>query len=144
MIVGTLIDSDHPAFSNFPTDSYADWQWWDILNYAAAMELDELRNVTPVIQTVDAYEHNHKLGIAFEARVDKGSLFVLNVDIDKGAATRPAMRQLLYSVRKYVASDAFRPAVSIQPYQLDALFDNTVKQDKGTSENAAVKQLLNQ
>lgn len=144
MIVGTLIDSDHPAFSNFPTDSYADWQWWDILNYAAAMELDEFRNVTPVIQTVDAYEHNHKLGIAFEARVDKGSLFVLNVDIDKDAATRPAMRQLLYSVRKYVASDAFRPAVSIQPYQLDALFDNTVKQDKGTSENAAVKQLLNQ
>ena len=102
--------------------------------------LTKFRNVTPVIQTVDAYEHNHKLGIAFEARVDKGSLFVLNVDIDKDAATRPAMRQLLYSVRKYVASDAFRPAVSIQPYQLDALFDNTVKQDKGTSENAAVKQ----
>ena len=42
MIVGTLIDSDHPAFSNFPTDSYADWQWWDILNYAAAMELDQV------------------------------------------------------------------------------------------------------
>lgn len=144
MIVGTLIDSDHPAFSNFPTDSYADWQWWDILNYAAAMELDELRNVTPVIQSVDTYEHNHKLGIAFEARVEKGSLFVLNVDIDKDAATRPAMRQLLYSVQKYVASDAFRPVVSIQPYQLDALFDNTVQSEKSASENAAVKQLLNQ
>lgn len=144
MIVGTLIDSDHPAFSNFPTDSYADWQWWDILNYAAAMELDELRNVTPVIQSVDTYEHNHKLGIAFEARVGKGSLFVLNVDIEKDAASRPAMRQLLYSVQKYVASEAFNPAVSIQPYQLDALFDNTVQSEKNASDNAAVKQLLNQ
>ena len=108
------------------------------------MELDELRNVTPDIQSVDTYEHNHKLGVAFEARVDKGSLFVLNVDIDKDAATRPAMRQLLYSVQKYVASDAFHPAVSIQPYQLDALFDNTVQSEKSASENAAVKQLLNQ
>ena len=36
MIVGTLIDNEHPAFRDFPTRNYADWQWWDILNYSTA------------------------------------------------------------------------------------------------------------
>lgn len=48
MIVGTLIDSNHPAFGEFPTTSYADWQWWDILNYATAMELNDLTDITPI------------------------------------------------------------------------------------------------
>lgn len=30
MIVGTWIDASHPVFNDFPTDNYADWQWWDI------------------------------------------------------------------------------------------------------------------
>lgn len=144
MIVGTLIDDNHPAFHDFPTDSYADWQWWDILNYATAMPLDGLQGLTPVIQSIDSYENNQKLGVAFEARVGKGSLFVLNVDTEKDKSKRPAMRQLLRSVRQYVASDKFSPSVSVAPYQLDAVFSDKGQQESGASENAAVKQLLNQ
>ena len=73
MIVGTWIDASHPVFNDFPTDNYADWQWWDILNHATAMELNELSQLTPLIQSIDSYETNHKLGIAYEAKVGKGS-----------------------------------------------------------------------
>lgn len=144
MIVGTLIDSNHPAFKDFPTASYADWQWWDVLNHATAMELNDLNELTPVIQSIDSYESNHKLGIAFEAKVGKGRLFVLCADPEKDIDKRPAMNQLLYSVKNYVASDAFNPACELKPYQLDALFDLSTEKSTDKTDNAAIKQLLNQ
>lgn len=145
MIVGTLIDEKHPAFADFPTNQYADWQWWDILNHATAMEMTPLRQLTPVIQSIDTYEVNEKLGIAFEANVGKGRLFVLCVDPSKDIANRPATRQLMHSVKAYVASDArFRPKCSLKAYEVDALFDATKQQNADKGDNAAVKQLLNQ
>lgn len=143
MIVGTWIQASHPAFRDFPTGTYADWQWWDILNYATAMELNDLKNITPVIQSIDTYEENRKLGIAFEARVGKGNLFVLCVDPDKDLEKRQATRQLLHSVRNYVASPEFHPANELQYHELDALF--TAKPREATGNNSeAIKQLLNQ
>lgn len=143
MIVGTLIDAAHPAFADFPTASYADWQWWDVLNHATAMELNELRNLTPVIQSIDTYEHNRKLGIAFEANVGKGRLFVLQVNDLQKTESLPAMRQLLYSVKRYVASDRFSPSATLQPYELDALFAPARRQENTDVSGAAVQQLLN-
>lgn len=52
-----------------------------------------------------------------------GKLFVLVVDPVKDIEKRPAMQQLLTSVRNYVASDRFAPPVTLQLYELDALFD---------------------
>ena len=52
-----------------------------------------------------------------------GTLFVLVVDPVKDIEKRPAMQQLLTSARNYVASDRFAPTVTLQLYELDALFD---------------------
>lgn len=144
MIVGTCIDHQHPAFRDFPTSYYADWQWWDILNYATAVDLTDMRTLTPVIQSIDTYEVNRKLGISFEANVAGGKLFVLCVDPEKDMEKRPAMQQLLTSVRNYVASDRFAPSVSLQPYELDALFDYSKIHRAETQSSEAIRQLLNQ
>ena len=144
MIVGTCIDHQHPAFRDFPTSYYADWQWWDILNYATAVDLTDMRTLTPVIQSIDTYEVNRKLGISFEANVAGGKLFVLCVDPEKDMEKRPAMQQLLTSVRNYVASDRFAPSVSLQPYELDALFDYSKIHRAETQSGEAIRQLLNQ
>ena len=122
MIVGTLIDHKHPVFNDFPTAYYADWQWYDILNNSSALEINELKELTPVIQSVDTYEFNRKLGIAFEAQVENGKLFILAVDPDKDIEKRPATRQLLTSVMNYVASERFNPICKLHYYQLDTLF----------------------
>lgn len=143
MIVGTLIQASNPAFHDFPTGIYADWQWWDILNYATALEMNNLRTITPVIQSIDTYEENRKLGIAFETRVGKGNLFVLCVDPEKDLNNRPATRQLLHSVRNYVASSAFHPASELQFHELDALFSSKSGEVSGYN-SEAIKQLLNQ
>lgn len=144
MIVGTCIEHRHPVFRDFPTSYYADWQWWDILNYATAVDLTDIRALTPVIQSVDSYEFNRKLGVSFEACVGSGKLFVLAVDPVKDIEKRPAMQQLLMSVRNYVASDRFAPTVTLQPYELDALFDYDKIRKAETRSSEAVKQLLNQ
>ena len=121
-IIGTLIHKDNPAFAEFPTEKYADWQWWDILNNAHALDLTDARALTPVIQSIDTYEFNRKLGIAFEANVGKGKLFVFCVDIDKDMDKRPATRQLLHSIRQYVGSDRFSPTSELSIAQLDSIF----------------------
>ena len=123
MIVGTLINHTHPVFRDFPTASYADWQWYDILNDATAMEINAFKELTPIIQSIDTYEFNRKLGIAFEAQVGNGKLFILAVDPEKDIENRAATRQLLTSVKNYVASPQFNPACKLPVYQLDALFD---------------------
>lgn len=141
MIVGTLINSDHPAFDLFPTKNYADWQWFDVLSYSKALELDNVRNITPLIQSIDSYEHNKKLGIAFEANVGKGKLFVLSMDVNKNINKRLATKQLLKSIKHYVNSKEFKPQETIFFHQLDGLFI-TKKEQKKTMSNA-VEQLLN-
>ena len=143
MIVGTLIQAAHPAFHDFPTEIYADWQWWDILNHATALELNALKTITPVIQSIDTYEENRKRGIAFEARVGKGNLFVLCVDPEKDLDRRQATQQLLHSVRNYVSSPGFQPDCELQFHELDALFTPKNK-EVGNRNSEAIKQLLNQ
>lgn len=143
LIVGTLINSKHPAFKDFPTDSYADWQWWDILNNATALELNDLKTVTPVIQSIDSYEENRKLGIAFEARVGKGKLFVLCVDPEKEIEKRKATQQLLTSIRNYVSSSVFQPENELKNYELDALFQLKGEKQPDGKDSEATRQLLN-
>ena len=143
MIVGTLINDKHPAFHDFPTSSYADWQWWDILNYAMALDLTEVRELTPVIQSIDTYEENRKLGIAFEAKVGNGKLFVLCADVRKDMDIRLAMQQLLVSVKNYVASSRFNPTVQMQTYELERFFTKNLKKGKEKESGEAIRQLLN-
>lgn len=143
MIVGTLIDKTSKAFNAFPTDSFADWQWWDILNYSQAVDLTSLRHVTPVIQSIDTYERNRKLGIAFEVRAGRGKLFVLCTDMDRDMAQRPASRQLFHSVAQYVASSDFTPKPEVSLTELDMIFGSSSVETKKTGNDAVIKHLLN-
>ena len=108
------------------------------------VDLTALTGLTPIIQSVDTYEVNRKLGIAFEAQVGKGKLFFLNLDLSKKMDERPATKQLLRSISQYVRSTDFQPSTTIPLYQLDALFAPDVTKGKQTQGNAAIQQLLNQ
>lgn len=145
MIVGTLIDKDNEAFADFPTDEYADWQWTDILNNATAVDLTDISGITPVIQSIDTYEVNRKLGVAFEASTPEGGrLFVLCVDPEKNIDKRPASRRLINSVKDYVTSDRFNPQIEVPVYQLDAVFDPSRLDAPVNKTSDAINQLLNQ
>ncbi|MCC8171637.1 MAG: beta-glucuronidase [Parabacteroides sp.] len=110
MTLGCLIHEEEPVFADFVTSYHTDWQWWDILNHAKVIEMqDGPRALRPFIQVIDAFDSNRKLGIGFEARVNGGKLLVLAVDTEKNMNDRPATKQLLKSIDRYVKSDRFHP-----------------------------------
>ena len=121
MTLGWLIHDDSPVFDHFVTENHPDWQWWDILNYAKVIELQETpQALRPFIQTIDSYDSNRKLGIGFEARVGGGKLLVLALDTQKDMNKRPATCQLLESIDRYVKSEKFNPQVELDTAFIDS------------------------
>ena len=125
MTLGWLIHNDSPVFDHFVTENHPDWQWWDILNYAKVIELqDTPQTLRPFIQTIDSYDSNRKLGIGFEARVGGGKLLVLALDTQKDMDKRPATCQLLESIDRYVKSKKFNPQVELDVAFIDSFLIN--------------------
>lgn len=120
--MGTLVDSSHPIFSHFPTEFHSDWQWWDVLTHSKAMVLNDLPNeFLPILQVIDRYERNDKLGTILEAQVGAGKVLITLIDFEN-LQDRPASRQLEHSIRAYLASDSFAPKRHLTLGQLDSAF----------------------
>jgi hypothetical protein len=122
--LGILLDPTHPAFRNFPTSYHSDYQWWDILDKAQVMHLEDFPPAfRPLVQPIDTWFLNRRLGLLFEARVGKGRLLVSSADLGPNIpADRPASRQLYYSLLRYMASPQFRPKTTIAASTIEALF----------------------
>ena len=114
-VLGFICDPSHPVFADFPTSYHSDWQWWDILYKAQPMHLEDFpKGFRPLVQPIDTWFLNRRLGLIFEARVGKGRLIVSGADLSPDIpADRPAARQLYYSIQRYMLSDRFNPAFSV-------------------------------
>ena len=108
--VGTLINDFHPVFHDFPTDFYTGLQWWELIHKAQVMELTDFpKSFQPILQPIDTWFINRKLGMLFEAKVDNGKIVVCSADIQNNLEERPVARQLRYSILKYMNSHLFHP-----------------------------------
>lgn len=120
--MGILCDPTHPALAEFPTDSYTNWQWYDLLTKSRMMVLDGTpADFRPIVQFVDNFTKNQKLGALFEARVWEGKLIVCSIDLSTDLDKRPAARQLLKSILDYAASPAFEPYQRLTVDELDTI-----------------------
>ncbi len=116
-----LGDPRLPALALFPTDFHSNWQWYELLDHNRSVILDETpASFRPIIQVIDNFARNHKLGNLFETRVGSGRLLVCTIDLPGLAGSNPAARQLLRSLRAYAGSDAFRPASELDSGRLDS------------------------
>jgi len=107
--LGLLCDPKHPALAEFPTDFHSDWQWFPIVMRSRAVILDETpASYRPLVQVIDNFERNHKLGLVFEAKVGPGKLLVCSADLP-GVPDQPEARQLRKSLLDYAASREFAP-----------------------------------
>ena len=124
--MGILLDPKHPVFAKFPTDFHSDWQWWRLTKNGRPMILDALpKNFRPLVQVIDNFERNHRLGLLWEAQIGSGKLLVCSSDI-LGQQNQPEVRQFYQSLLDYAASPAFLPTTSITFEELESILQGTI------------------
>jgi len=125
-MLGLWIDKTHPALAGFPTESYYDWQWTGIVNGARAMNLDKLpKELQPIVQPIDDWNRNYKLGLVFEAKVSNGKLPVALPVPENSLPQRIAARQLRRSLLDYMATAKFDPKVAVTAANFREVFFDT-------------------
>ncbi len=119
--LGLLIDETHPALAAFPSESHSTYPWWSIVMHSRSFILDGMpKELQPIVQTIDNFERNHKLGLLFECRVGEGSLLVCAVDRERAVST-PEGRQFLHSLARYVRSERLAPTVELEAADVQKL-----------------------
>lgn len=113
-VLGTLCDPKHPALESFPTEMHSNWQWWELLEGTSAFILNDApAGFRPLIQVIDDFHRNQRLGMVIEARVGKGKVLAASLPLNKDGAEKPVGRQLFYSLLKYAGCEKFKPAQSL-------------------------------
>lgn len=123
---GAHIDADHPLFSLFPTDHWANLNWWELLNRAQVMNLSELpANYQSPIQPIDTWHVSRKLGMVVEAQVLGGRLLMTTMDITSNLDRRPVARQMRKAIISYMQSEKFHPSLKLDPSVIGDFFTKT-------------------
>jgi len=126
-VTGFVVNPKHPALADFPTDAHSDLQWWEIVNQAQVMHLEDFpAGFRPVVQPIDTWFLNRRLALVLEARVGPGRLLVSSANLAPaapGEAPRPAARQLYYSLLRYAQSDRFQPKDAVDFKVVKDLFE---------------------
>ncbi|MHC4518220.1 MAG: discoidin domain-containing protein [Planctomycetota bacterium] len=121
--LGILCDPRHTALKRFPTEFHSNWQWWDLVTKSKAMILDDLgEDAKPIVQVIDDWNTNRKLGLVFEAKVGRGRLLVCSMDLRTDLQERPVAGQMLHSLLSYMGSPAFKPKHQVEAEAIENLF----------------------
>ncbi|WP_234734845.1 exo-beta-1,4-galactosidase [Tellurirhabdus bombi] len=121
--LGIVVDPKAPAFADFPTDYHSNLQWWEILNRAQVMNLEDFpASFRPLVQPIDTWFLNRKLGLLLETKVGDGKLMLCSADLTSDAENRPVAQQLLHSLTQYMQSDRFNPKETVNLSVIQALF----------------------
>ena len=120
--LGLLCDPKSPAFAEFPTDFHSNWQWWHLVKNSRPIQFDDTPDdYRPMVQVIDNFVRNSKLGLIAETKVGKGKMLICAIDL-LGNYDRPEARQLLRSLLQYTDSGKFAPKAEIDIELLNKLF----------------------
>ncbi|WP_167607657.1 sugar-binding domain-containing protein [Maribellus sediminis] len=124
--MGILVNPKHELFNQFPTDFYSNWHWYDLLVKTRPMILDDLpKNLMPIVQLIDDYHQNRKLGVVFEAKIGKGKILVSSIDVRDDTTGSPVVNQFRKSLLEYMQSNTFDPAIELEDWQLQKIIDSS-------------------
>lgn len=121
--MGLLIQKNHPALKSFPSHKYATPQWYQIVSNCDCAILDDVtdKSYRPIVQMIDNFERNHKLGILFEGKVGDGSLMICTSRLSD-IADRAEIKQFTKSLLDYVTSEEFSPVDKLDMEKLRDVF----------------------
>ena len=117
--LGILCNPEHPALAEFPTEYHSNWQWWDAMSYADAIELNSFPvELKPIVRIIDDWVTNRRLALLFEAKVGKGKILVSGADLVNNLKSRPEAVQLKMSLLDYMNGVKFNPEVELKTKQI--------------------------
>lgn len=120
---GAYIDTNHPLFREFPSDTWGNLNWWELLNNAQVMNLTALpKEYQSPIQPIDTWHLSRKLGMFIEARVGKGSLIMTTMDIKNNLQNRLVARQMRHAILSYMQSREFAPSLKLSFDEISDFF----------------------
>ena len=135
--LGYSIRADHPALRGFPTEDWADWQWYNLVEGGVKHGIADLvgsfvprdrggRGATalpafdPIIQPVPDLHYSTPMGMLFELKVGNGRLMVCGLNLsDK---TLPEVRAIRKGILSYMESKDFNPASTIEMEKFKEVF----------------------
>ena len=122
--LGILCNPEHPALVEFPTEFHSNWQWWDAMSHSNAIILDDFTpELQPIVRVIDDWFQNRRLALIFEVKIGAGKLLISGIDLLSDREQRPEARQLLHSLKQYMAGDEFNPIVELSIKNVQELFD---------------------
>lgn len=118
--LGLLIRDKHPMLSKFPTDSHSDWQWESIHKNSRGFMINSLSSkLMPIVQPIDDFHRNEKLGAIFELKVGSGKVVVCGFDIlNDGNIVANTLKN---SITEYMLTAEFNPEISVSVEALKEL-----------------------
>ena len=121
---GAYIMNNHPIFKDFTKDSWQNINWWELVNKAQVMNLQEFpEEYQPIYQPIDTWHVSRKLGMIVEANVLKGKLLMTTFDINNNLNKRIVARQLRKSILEYMSGNEFKPEITLDIKVIRDLFE---------------------
>ena len=122
--LGILCNPAHPAFKDFPTQYYSNWQWWDAMTHSNTINLDSVaKGIQPIVRVIDDWVTARPLGLLFECKAGNGKLLVSGIDLLTDNDKRPEARQLLFSLREYMNGSSFNPQINVPLQKITSLMN---------------------
>ena len=127
-VTGAYIDKQHAMFRHFPTDDWTNLNWWELVNRAQVMNLSAFpTDYQPSVQPIDTWHVSRKCGMIIEANVLSGKLLMTTIDIENALDRRIVARQLRRSILEYMASEEFKPSLSLDIQVIRDLYEKEAK-----------------
>lgn len=132
--MGIYLDPESPVFRDFPTESFGDYQWYNLMKNSRAVVLDDAPDeLEPLVWNIDHMAYSRKLSSLFEVKVGDGKLLVCTMDILNQMESHPEVRQMYNSLVEYVSSDAFEPKVEVTTDYLRTIFKQVITSEGDVS-----------
>lgn len=136
-MLGFWCDTKHPALAGFPTEINCDWQWAELMRGTRAVNLEGMpAGLQPIVQAIDDWNRNWKLGLIFECRMGAGRLMVCAINI-ADVSRNPTAAQLRRSLLDYMNSPRFQPKTEVSSAAFGGIvFDNRLMRKLGATAEA--------
>ena len=132
--LGYMVQSGHLALRGFPTEDWADWQWYNLVEGGVKHGIADLARACvsrdrgraslpefdPIVQPVPDLHYSTMMGMLFELKVGEGRLMVCGFNLSD--RTKPEVNAMRASVLSYMESQDFDPNVLIDAEKLKEVF----------------------